>query len=59
MNDNKIYASRMKLPRREHRNTEDFPAAGEPDPVNLIGTGIHLFSTREKGGVFFPPPALT
>ncbi len=35
-----IYPSGMRLPRGNHNNAEDFPAAGEPDPVNLIETGI-------------------
>ncbi len=41
----------MGLPRRKHKNAEGFPAAGEPDPVNLIGTGIspsRMIMTRRK-----------
>ncbi len=36
-----VYPSGMSLPRQNHKNAEEFPAAGEPDPVNPIGTGLY------------------
>ncbi len=36
-----VYPSGMSLPRRDHQNAEDFLAAGQRVPVNLIGIGIY------------------
>ncbi len=35
----------MRLSRRDHEHADNFPVAGEPDPVNLIGTGLTLIAT--------------
>ncbi len=38
----KVYPSGIRLPRGDDQDAQDCPAAGEPDPVNRIGTGISV-----------------